>query len=120
MSCRPGHSERAGADYCADCRRDRYQRHRAARTSPSWLDGPRLDRAGCADAVARGFAHPDDWHPSLYGSREPAAVRAKLICSTCPELLDCLAWSLQQPAALAGIWGGIGRRGRQALRAALP
>lgn len=48
---------------------------------------------------------PDLWFPQP--SDRAAATKAKAVCSTCPVVADCLAYALDQPESLDGIWGGL-------------
>lgn len=52
------------------------------------------------------------WFPTL-GSTPKEARR---VCATCPVLDECRAWALDQPADLAGVWGGLTERDRRRMR----
>lgn len=55
---------------------------------------------------------PEEWFPGH--GHNATAVR---LCHTCPLLADCRAWALANPElASEGIWGGLTRAQRAALR----
>ncbi len=45
------------------------------------------------------------------------AAAAAQVCLGCPVRAHCLAWSLSLPRTDAAIWAGLGRSGRDRLRA---
>jgi hypothetical protein len=57
---------------------------------------------------------PELWTSSLPADRERAAA----ICSWCPALSACRAWSLGLPWADNTVYGGLGSRERHQLRKA--
>lgn len=42
--------------------------------------------------------------------RGRSATVAKIICSECAVLTDCLEWALSQPETPFGVWGGLSYR----------
>lgn len=50
---------------------------------------------------------PDKGHP---------AAPAKRICMQCTVRLACLAWAVEHPERLDGIWGGLTRHERSVIR----
>lgn len=65
-----------------------------------------------ADASCKEAPLDVSWFPAE-GKR---ATRAKRICAGCLARSECLSWSLSQGPELDGIWAGLGRRDRAALR----
>jgi Transcription factor WhiB len=63
-------------------------------------------QAACRD-------HPElSWFPDRHVSSRPA----QRICESCPVMWPCREWSLAQPAALAGVWGGLNADQRRRMR----
>lgn len=62
------------------------------------------------DAACTGMAGKDDdpWHPSYPSTRETAAAyaRAYEICRTCPVIVRCLTWALDNGVEY-GMYGGM-------------
>jgi WhiB family redox-sensing transcriptional regulator len=57
--------------------------------------------------------HPDlHWFP-VRGENPQSAKR---LCAECLVFADCRRWSLEQGPELEGVWAGLDRRDRQALR----
>jgi WhiB family redox-sensing transcriptional regulator len=53
------------------------------------------------------------WFPDV-GNTANTAVK---VCESCPVMDLCREYAINSPTPLAGIWGGLGARARQAIRA---
>jgi WhiB family redox-sensing transcriptional regulator len=51
----------------------------------------------------------------FFGQTPTAARRAKAICASCPVLVECREFALEDPGTV-GVWGGTSSRDRQKLR----
>jgi WhiB family transcriptional regulator, redox-sensing transcriptional regulator len=68
------------------------------------------------DALCREY--PDvTWFPASKGD---PGLEARRVCQKCLVMFECRAWSLDQEAALDGVWGGWGPSDRRKARTAKP
>lgn len=72
----------------------------------------------CTTADPRIFFAEDTWRKGS-GEHAKAEAQAKLICSSCPSKLDCLAMAIRQDIGY-GIWGGYTPDERMKLRRGEP
>jgi WhiB family redox-sensing transcriptional regulator len=68
-------------------------------------------QGACRDADPTWFFHPEGERGASRARREE---RAKMICSTCPVLMQCRRWALETQETY-GIWGGLGEAEREAI-----
>jgi WhiB family redox-sensing transcriptional regulator len=82
---------------------------------PDWHADAKCATLDPAASDVYFFGVDDEERPAL----PPAAVsKAREICYSCPALLSCLTWALEQQEAF-GIWGGTTGRQRRTMRKAL-
>lgn len=74
------------------------------------IDAPVFDVALCAQT------DPELWFPEISSKDTTSAARA--ICAQCPAVSQCAEWALASPDRLHGVWGGLTREDRRAIRAA--
>lgn len=67
-----------------------------------------------ADAACKEAPREVTWFPEQRESAGPA----KLVCRGCLVRAECMQWSLDQAADLAGVWGGLSKGQRAQLRQA--
>lgn len=53
----------------------------------------------------------EDW----FAEDRPGQLRAVMICHTCPALIECRDWALNEPR-LHGVWGGLQEPARRLIR----
>lgn len=71
---------------------------------------PVLDGALCAQI------DPELWFPEI--SSKLTTLPARAICAQCPVIRECAAWAIPEGDELYGVWGGLTREDRRAIRAA--
>ena len=50
--------------------------------------------------------YPDEWLGSPNRS-EPSAIRAAMLCSGCPFIVECARFAETEPKPDCGVWGGF-------------
>lgn len=66
-----------------------------------------------ADALCAQIGDDQIWFPSI-GNTSSTAIK---ICHSCPVIEQCRDYALNNPTPLYGIWGGLGARQRDKIRA---
>jgi WhiB family redox-sensing transcriptional regulator len=79
-----------------------------------------MSKAEYPDFFEKGEPHcasadPDAFFPETgVGDSTTMVVLAKKICASCPYVIECLAWAMENEEL--GIWGGTTARERSRLR----
>lgn len=63
-------------------------------------------------AACRGGVEGVDW----FAPGAAGIERAKEACADCPVLDECRAWALEQGPELHGVWGGLSKADRSAIK----